>query len=93
MARYAMVHETKGFVASVVEWDGDTTKWGPPPDYVMVEDDPPAAVPGGTFDAGVFTPPPGGFDPMKAANEAAAAEEAAAKEEATAKAKKRPRSK
>lgn len=60
MARYAMVHSLTGFVANVIEWDGDEATWRAPDGYDMVEDTKTEASPGGTYKDGVFTPPPGG---------------------------------
>jgi hypothetical protein len=60
MARYAMVHHVTGFVANVIEWDGDTATWQPPDGYDMVEDREGKAGPGFTYKNGQFTPPPGG---------------------------------
>lgn len=61
MARYAMVHEASGFIANVVEWDGDTATWQPPQGYVMIEDAAAVACPGGMYVGGEFQPPPGGL--------------------------------
>lgn len=60
MARYAQVHDDSGFVVNVIEWDGNTATWQPPPGYTMVEDSEGKAGPGFTYDGTTFTPPPGG---------------------------------
>lgn len=62
MARYAMVYRLGGFVANVIEWDGDETKWQPPADYDMIEDAAGKASPGFRYDrdTGEFLPPPSG---------------------------------
>jgi hypothetical protein len=60
MARYAMVHSASGFVANVIEWDGNEENWMPPEGYEMVEDTEGKAGPGFTYVDGAFTPPPGG---------------------------------
>lgn len=61
MARYAMVHTDSGFVANVIEWDGDTGKWQPPVDYTMVEDTEGRASGGYKWDGTKFDPPPSGL--------------------------------
>lgn len=61
MARYAMVHHLTGFVANVIEWDGDEAKWAPPEGYEMVEDTEAKAGPGFQYTDGEFIPPPGGL--------------------------------
>jgi len=58
MARWAMVHEQSGFVANMVEWDGNLKTWKPPPGYIMVEDTAVVAGPGFTYVDGEFIPPP-----------------------------------
>jgi hypothetical protein len=58
MARYAMVHEATGYVVNVIEWDGDETVMRPPAEHIMVEDNPPSAGPGFTYDGSKFNPPP-----------------------------------
>jgi hypothetical protein len=57
-----MVHHLSGFVANVIEWDGDTANWQPPDGYDMVEDTQGQAGPGFQYDKDTssFTPPPGG---------------------------------
>jgi hypothetical protein len=60
MARYAMVHHLTGFVANVIEWDGNTANWQPPDGYDMVEDRQNTAGPGFQYKDGAFIPPPGG---------------------------------
>ena len=60
MARYAMVHEAHGFVANVIEWDGNTATWRPPSGHIMIEDTEGKAAPGFTYVDGEFVPPPGG---------------------------------
>ena len=60
MARYAMVDDASGIVVNVIEWDGEEATWRAPTGYTMVLDEPPAAGPGFSYAAGVFTPPPGG---------------------------------
>jgi hypothetical protein len=56
MARYAMVDAT-GLVVNVVEWNGNTQTWQPPPDMTMVEDVNGEAGPGFTYADGAFVPP------------------------------------
>jgi hypothetical protein len=63
MGRWAMVHKTAGFVASVIEWDGDTAKYVPPEGYEMIEDTEFAASSGFTYVDGTFVPPPVGTAP------------------------------
>ena len=63
MARYAMVHTLSGFVANVIEWDGNTETWTPPEGYTMVEDTKVEIGVGGTYRDGVYTPPPTGGPP------------------------------
>lgn len=48
------------YVANVIEWDGDTATWMPPPGYTMVGDPENKAGPGFTYEDGEFNPPPGG---------------------------------
>lgn len=57
MARYAQVHEASGFVANVIEWDGQGDLQ-PPAGYVWVEDTGSKAGPGYTYDGTTFAPPP-----------------------------------
>jgi hypothetical protein len=68
MARYAMVHQAKQFVAGVYEWDGGYEQWVPPPGYDMVLDVPPPgeeatyqwANAGMLYEDGKFIAVPGG---------------------------------
>jgi hypothetical protein len=55
-----MVHTLTGFVANVIEWDGNEATWRAPDDYHMVEDTEGKAGPGGQYKDGEFIPAPGG---------------------------------
>lgn len=34
--RYALVKNATSIVENIIDWDGDTTKWSPPPDYITI---------------------------------------------------------
>jgi hypothetical protein len=63
MARYAMVQDASSIVVNVIEWDGNTETWQPPAGYTMVEDTKNEIGVGGSYEDGVYTPPPVGAPP------------------------------
>lgn len=57
MARYATVRDSDGAVVKITIWDGDTSKWSPPPGHTAILDNGTAQV-GGTWNGSAFLPAP-----------------------------------